>query len=164
MTILKPLSLLAVAAIAVTMTGCAAISTGTSQVISVQTKTADASVVGAACELKNDKGDYFVTTPGFVTVHRAYGDMRIKCTKPGEPDALATVKSSTKAMALGNVLFGGVIGAGIDAGTGAAYDYPALVTLSFGQDITLKSTSAATSTKDAQQQDASNATQPAVAK
>jgi hypothetical protein len=30
-------------------------------------------------------------------------------------------------MAFGNILFGGVIGAGVDVATGAAYDYPAVI-------------------------------------
>jgi hypothetical protein len=46
------------------------------------------------------------------------------CTKEGFPAATTTVASSTKGMAFGNILFGGLIGAGVDAGTGAAYDYP----------------------------------------
>lgn len=34
-------------------------------------------------------------------------------------------------MAFGNLLFGGVIGAGVDIGTGAAYDYPNLISVPF---------------------------------
>lgn len=32
--------------------------------------------------------------------------------------------SKTKGMAFGNIVFGGVIGAGVDMADGAAYDYP----------------------------------------
>jgi hypothetical protein len=31
-------------------------------------------------------------------------------------------------MLAGNIIFGGVIGGGVDVATGAAYDYPALIT------------------------------------
>jgi len=31
-------------------------------------------------------------------------------------------------MAAGNIVFGGLIGVGVDIATGAAYDYPALIT------------------------------------
>jgi len=73
-----------------------------------------------------------VTTPGSVTVHRAYDNLSIYCTKAGEQPGTASVKSSTKGMAFGNILFGGVIGAGVDTASGAAYDYPALITVQLG--------------------------------
>jgi hypothetical protein len=51
----------------------------------------------ATCKLQDDKGVYYVTTPG-PSVHRAYGDMNVKCEKPGFDAGMATVKSSTKVM------------------------------------------------------------------
>ena len=36
-------------------------------------------------------------------------------------------------MAFGNILFGGVIGAGVDIATGAAYDYPELIVVEVDQ-------------------------------
>jgi hypothetical protein len=120
------------------LTGCASIVSGTNQVVSVETlHAASGKVDGAVCKLENDKGTYFVTTPGTVTVHRAYGDMNVKCEKAGIPAGLATVKSSTKGMMAGNLLFGGVIGAGVDAASGAAYDYPALFQVMMGETIKL---------------------------
>jgi hypothetical protein len=126
------LSVIAIAALS-SLTGCASIVSGTSQVVSVETMHSSGSVAGATCKLENDKGVYYVTTPGTVTVHRAYGDMNVKCEKPGFDTGLATVKSSTKGMMAGNILFGGVIGAGVDAASGAAYDYPALFQVMMGQ-------------------------------
>jgi len=35
-------------------------------------------------------------------------------------------------MAFGNIIAGGIIGAGIDMSTGAAYDYPSLITVEMG--------------------------------
>lgn len=107
-------------------TGCASIVSGTNQVISVETVTDAGKVDGANCKLQNDKGVYFVTTPGTVTVRRAYGDMNVSCEKDGHPTSVASVKSTTKAMMAGNILFGGLIGVGIDAASGAAYDYPVM--------------------------------------
>lgn len=40
-------------------------------------------------------------------------------------------------MAFGNILFGGVIGAAVDAGSGAAYDYPTLISVIMGEATTL---------------------------
>ncbi len=118
-----------------TLTGCASIVSGTNQVVSVQTTAANKDANGATCKLENDKGVYFVTTPGTVTVHRAFGDMNVKCEKAGFAPGLATFKSSTKAMMAGNLIFGGVIGAGVDAASGAAYDYPALLQIPMNDSI-----------------------------
>ena len=111
------------------LTGCASIVNGNNQVISVDARSKGQQVVGATCKLENGKGTFFVTTPGTVTVHRAYDDMNVKCEKEGLPNGLATVKSSTKPMAFGNIIFGGIIGAAVDAGSGAAYDYPSIITV-----------------------------------
>ncbi|MEJ7808001.1 MAG: hypothetical protein WKG03_19020 [Telluria sp.] len=116
-------------------TGCASIVSGTSQVVSVETMTDAGRVDGASCKLENDKGVYFVTTPGTVTVRRAYGDMNVACEKAGLSTGVASVKSTTKAMVAGNVLFGGVIGVGIDAASGAAYDYPIMFQIKMNEAV-----------------------------
>jgi hypothetical protein len=111
------------------LAGCASIVNGQNQPISVETRNSAGPVAGANCKLTNDKGTWFVTTPGSTTVHRSYGDLAIHCTKDTLKPGFTTVKSSTKAMAAGNLLFGGVIGVAVDVGTGAAYDYPSVVTV-----------------------------------
>jgi hypothetical protein len=45
------------------------------------------------------------------------------------------VKSTTKAMAFGNIIFGGLIGVGIDVGTGSAYDYPDLISVPMSSSV-----------------------------
>src|SRR5260370_39517607 len=102
------------------LTGCASMVGGSSQVISVETRKGPDVVSGAACKLTNNKGTWFLTTPGTVTVHRAYDDLSIKCEKEGIEPGILTVKSSTKGMAFGNILFGGGIGAAVGQRTGAA--------------------------------------------
>lgn len=131
------LTVIALAALS-SLTGCASIVSGTSQIVSVETLHASGNVAGATCKLQNDKGVYYVTTPGTVSVHRAYGDMSVTCEKAGFDPGLATVKSSTKGMVAGNILLGGFIGAGVDAASGAAYDYPALFQVMMGQQQTLQ--------------------------
>lgn len=115
--------------LALVASGCASIVGGTAQVISVETASAGQAVSGAGCTLKNPKGEYFVTTPGTLTVNRAYDDLVVKCTKDGYVPGMASAKSTTKGMAFGNVIFGGVIGGAVDISTGAAYDYPSLITV-----------------------------------
>ncbi|MGH3543580.1 MAG: hypothetical protein ACRDTO_14655 [Mycobacterium sp.] len=109
--------------------GCASIVGGTSQSLSVQTTSDGTALSGAQCDLKNDKGTWFVTTPGTVTVHRSYDALNVKCTHDGYTPVVVTDASSTKGMAFGNILFGGLIGAAIDVSDGAAYVYPALITV-----------------------------------
>lgn len=119
------------------LTGCASIVGGTNQVISVETRDKEKQVAGATCQLNNGKGVYYVTTPGTVMIHRAYEDMNVKCEKDEYQPGLAAVKSSTKGMAFGNILFGGLIGAGVDIASGAAYDYPPIITVMMGETITV---------------------------
>lgn len=103
------------------MSGCASIVTGQDQIVSVDTPLCPA----AKCKLQNEEGVYWVpSTPGTISVDREYGDLVVTCSKPGYPDAMMNVSSSTKGMAFGNIILGGIIGAGVDMGTGAAYDYP----------------------------------------
>ena len=119
--------------VALSVTGCASITTGNSQVISVETRDKGQMVSGAMCTMTNPKGTYYITSPGTVTIRRAYDDLNVKCEKEGLQPGLLTVKSTTKAMAFGNILFGGIIGGAIDAGSGAAYDYPPLVSVQMGE-------------------------------
>ncbi|SAL07719.1 hypothetical protein AWB81_08251 [Caballeronia arationis] len=134
----KSLSLAGMLLGIVVTTGCASIVGGANQSISLETRTSTGEqIAGVNCKLENPKGTWFVTTPGSVTIHRAYDDLSIYCTKAGEQPGIATVKSSTKGMAFGNILFGGVIGAGVDVATGAAYDYPTLITVQLGATATI---------------------------
>lgn len=117
----------AVAMMVCLLSGCASIVSGTNQSLSVDTPGCEA----ASCQLTNDKGTWYVKTPGSVTVNRAYGNLTIVCSKEGFGSATSSVASSTKGMAFGNILLGGVIGAGVDMGTGAAYDYPVVISVPF---------------------------------
>jgi len=127
-----------IAAVAITqLFGCASIVSGHNQSISINAMSDSGQVVGALCTLTNNKGTWYVTTPGTTTVHRSYGDLGVRCEKKSESPGIATVKSHTKGMAYGNILFGGLIGAGVDMKTGAAYDYPTLITILMGRIISI---------------------------
>ena len=126
-----------IAAVACLSTGCASIVSGHNQSLSVTASSQGADVSGAKCSLTNDKGTWYATTPGSVTVRRSFNDLAVNCTHDGLPAGLASVKSTTKGMAFGNILFGGIIGAGIDISTGAAYDYPDIINIDMGQTLVL---------------------------
>jgi len=125
----RPVGAAFCALVALASTGCASIVGGTSQVVSVETNAAGRSAPGARCALSNPKGEYFVTTPGTVTINRAYDDLIVRCDLAGVGQGSTSVKSTTKAMAFGNLVFGGVIGAAVDIGSGAAYEYPVMITV-----------------------------------
>lgn len=109
-----------VIALALTLPGCAAIVDGRKQEVQVQTP----GIGCAQCELTNSKGTYQSScTPQKVTVKRAYGPLSVSCQAPGW-SGKSEAESKTKGWFFGNILIGGLIGMGIDAATGAAYDYP----------------------------------------
>lgn len=119
-------------ACAAALSGCASIIDGSNQVLSVQTTLGSYDVAGASCKIDNNKGTWYVQTPGTVTVHRSYDPLNVRCEKDGFGPGIATTESSTKGMAYGNILVGGLIGAAVDMGTGAAYDYPSLISVEMG--------------------------------
>ncbi len=103
--------------------GCATITTGTDQSVSVVT---EKNVEGAKCELTDAKGHkwYIPSTPGTATVLKGDGPMTVTCTKEDYNKALLMVDETFAGATLGNILIGGGIGIFIDAMSGAAQQYP----------------------------------------
>ena len=110
----------AVAALGIAVSGCASIIEGTTQSIAVTSPPTD----GAKCVLKSSEGTYYVTTPGNAMVHKTKNDLDVNCSRIGFKDAHTTIPSHFNGATAGNILAGGVIGLGIDAATGANYNYP----------------------------------------
>lgn len=127
------LALIVFAFTGVLLTGCASITGSTNQTMSVQTRQQGGSEVsGAACELSNNKGKWFVTTPGSVMIHKSNDDMQVLCEKSGMQPGRAAVVSETKGSMFGNILLGGGIGAIVDHNNGSAYEYPNLIQILMG--------------------------------
>lgn len=104
-----------------TLTGCASIVSGENQLVSVNT----GNVRGAVCQLSNNKGKWFVTTPGSAVVQRSYDDLCVDCKHDSGLTVSSTVSSSINESVFGNIIMpGGAIGAAIDCSNGSAYDYP----------------------------------------
>ena len=100
--------------------GCASIIDDDNQPISVDTP----GCPGASCQLTNSQGVYFVkSTPETIVVNKAFGDLTIVCTKGDKKETLIHV-SKANVSVFGNILFGGLPGVLIDAGSGSGYDYP----------------------------------------
>lgn len=117
--------------------GCASIVSGVNQSVSVEARTERGPVLGVPCKLENDKGAWLVMAPGSVTVQRSITDLLVVCEKEGFPVGQVTALSATKGMAFGNIMFGGLLGVGVDVATGAAYDYATMITVMLGKSSTL---------------------------
>jgi len=77
------------------------------------------------CELLNDKGKWYVATPGSVVILKSYQDLTATCRKPETKKVGATTfKSANEGSVWGNVLAGGLIGYAVDASSGAGFSYP----------------------------------------
>jgi hypothetical protein len=120
---MKFASLAAVAALGVVVSGCASIVEGTTQSIAITTSPQP----GAKCTLKNSEGTWYVTTPGNAQVHKTKHDLDVVCTLAGFKDGHSTVAPHFNGATVGNVIAGGIIGIGIDAATGANFNYPPAV-------------------------------------
>lgn len=118
------LLLIGFVALSALLTGCASITGSRNQPISVTTTHEGKPVTGAYCTLVNDKGTWYVNTPGSVVILKAYGDMSATCKKEESHVGVATFQSANEGSVWGNVIAGGLIGYAVDAGTGAGFSYP----------------------------------------
>ena len=105
-------------AILVLGSGCATITRGTNEALVIESDPSGAEVAlsnGLRC-----------TTPCSVKVKRR-GDIVVTLTKDGFETIQTTITSSVDsgggAAMAGNVILGGIIGAGVDAGTGAMHSH-----------------------------------------
>jgi hypothetical protein len=110
--------------------GCASISGSRNQAISLHTSCEGTPMSGANCSITNDSGSWYTKTPAAVFIRRSGGDLVVIC-KKDQLQASATFRSSSSSGMWGNVLAGGLIGAAVDAGTGAGFDYPSPMNINF---------------------------------
>ena len=121
-----------------TLTGCASLTTDAMQPVEVTTKTSQGTDVAQAnCTLRNEKGEWEVTTPNTVSVHKASGNLLVNCKKQGLPDGKVQAISRAGAGMYGNLLAGGIIGAAIDHTSGKAYLYPTKIPVVMGKTSTV---------------------------
>lgn len=112
------------------LVACATITKGTTQVVAVDTP----GVPGSSCTISTKAGPQMVMTPGTLTLEKGSEPLPISCTKTCYLTGQSIVPSNAEAMAAGNVIFGGVIGLGVDAASGAMYKYPDIVTVAMNPD------------------------------
>ena len=103
---------------------CASIVEGTDQSIAVSSHPS-----GAACVLEREGSQIGVVnpTPGTVRIEKSTEDIMVRCSKPGHQDSIGVLVSEFEGMTAGNIIFGGVVGLAVDAGSGAMYYYPSSI-------------------------------------
>lgn len=106
--------------VAVLLSGCATITKGTTQTVSVDTP----GVPGATCRLSSQGiGSKTLVTPGVVVLEKSQHAISVQCTKACYNDGVGIISSNTESMTAGNILVGGVVGLGVDAASGAMNKY-----------------------------------------
>lgn len=64
-----------------------------------------------------------VTTPATLTVEKGREGITVRCSAECHNDGTGVVASNAEGMSAGNVVFGGLIGLGVDAASGAINSY-----------------------------------------
>lgn len=101
-----------------TLSACATLTGGYEQEIAVSTTPA-----GAKCLFTNGQESWTVeTTPGAVSLPRAFQPIRVSCSLTGYVTAHAQLEPQTRGRAYGNILLLGLPTL-VDASTGAGYEY-----------------------------------------
>ena len=119
---MRKVSFLVSAALAVQTMGCATLTKGTTQQVTLNTPGAP----GATCTLASEGiGSKIVTTPASLVLDKSQHAIAVTCKKPCFQDGVGIISSNTEAMSAGNLLFGGVVGLGVDAASGAMNKYNA---------------------------------------
>ncbi len=128
---LQSLFLSSLTAIALGLSGCATIMSGSTQAINVQAIDSQTHQVipGATCTLFDGEGRAYPVTgnPGAIVATRGKGSLQVKCRARGYHQSQTGVGQSFNAWIIANVLFWpGII---VDACTGATQKYPSHITV-----------------------------------
>jgi hypothetical protein len=100
--------------------GCSTIVKGTDQQVSVNTP----GVNGAMCQLQSPAiGTRTVQPPANIVLPKSKHNVAVTCQAQCYAKGVGTLASHTEMMTAGNVLFGGLIGLGVDAASGAMNKY-----------------------------------------
>ncbi len=103
------------------VSGCASIVAGSTDPVKVITTPPSS----AECSLTNQRGSWTGTTSSEVIIKRSRTDLNVNCADAATGmQGKQTLVSGVEPWVFGNILIGGLIGLGIDWGTGATYDYP----------------------------------------
>lgn len=105
-------------ALATLGTGCATITKGTTDTVQLQVSNCAEAI---PCTATNKKGAWDFEAPGPVTFDKSDEDLVITC-EDGPGNLTVRTTPTKSSMVWGNVLFGGIIGGGVDASTDAHWE------------------------------------------
>jgi hypothetical protein len=106
------------------VTGCATITTGTSQSILV-----DSNPEGAICRFSRSDREVGVVnpTPGMLLINKSGEPLTLICIKDGFYPNSGVLKANMEPMGWGNILVGGLVGIAVDSASGANSKYDASI-------------------------------------
>lgn len=84
---------------------------------------------GAQCTIEGDNYNNKITTPANVQIPAKAAPVVITCEAEGYNKATERIDTKMDGWTFGNILFGGIVGAIIDAGTKSGFKYPEKVVL-----------------------------------
>jgi hypothetical protein len=108
------------------LSGCATVTKGSSQTVTIDTRPP-----GATCTLTRGGKKLAIVnpTPGSISVEKASEAISVSCIREGYQESAGTLESSFQTMTFGNILLGGLIGVAVDAASGALHEYQPMVTI-----------------------------------
>ena len=118
-----------VLAVTALLSGCASLLEEDTQEVNVRFMCAEKHLV-VTCDLKNDKGRWRLSTPGNATVINDTSQLEISCKAPFIPSFKVSVMPMPSMGMLGNLLFGGVVGAAVDVYNNSGMKYPENIDIS----------------------------------
>ena len=110
------------------LVGCASVTGSKLQPVSVASMCNGQQINDVMCTLTNDKGQWFIKTPGTVTINKSYEDLTVDC-KKDDITGSAKFQSKAEGGAWGNIIAGGGIGYLVDRNTGAGFSYQTNLTV-----------------------------------
>lgn len=113
------------AGVLIATAGCASITKGTTETVHVEI---DGCPGSTECTATNKKGAWIFAAPGSVTVKKSDDPLVLRCVD-GDDFVTLSVEPSSTGMIWGNAVFGGAIGAAVDAGTHAHWELPDTITI-----------------------------------
>ena len=105
------------------LSGCASLVNDDSQEVSVRLMCGPKTLM-ATCHLQNDKGRWTLSTPGTIRVVNDTSSLEITCRGQYVPSFTVSAMPMPSVALLGNLLFGGVVGAEVDVYNNTGLKYP----------------------------------------
>ena len=126
----QKLRLTAALALIFTLVGCASVFNDDRQTVSVRAMCGNRSVP-AACVAENSRGRWTFQAPREIVVPKDMYALKVTCKSVLlEPHTVHAPATMQRAMA-GNLVFGGVVGAAYDIGSGRGLVYPASIDVNY---------------------------------